>query len=93
MRWIKFEAYHGKGHQSHTVEYHPEWYEMSDDDLDGELEGWAQQFPSGIVKATAEFLNRLPDEQIQKQLELFRRKRDNAQRIINAILEQLEEKE
>jgi hypothetical protein len=63
VTWVRFEAHHGAGHQSHTVEYQPFLYDISlDVEQDEILRCWASQFNN--VRATCEIVTELPVEDI-----------------------------
>jgi hypothetical protein len=81
--WIKFEAWHGPGHQSHTIEYIPYDYELSDDDLQCELEGWSQQFNN--VSSEADWIDELPAEVRTTKQGQYLRKLKHAQRVLASL--------
>lgn len=66
IKWVKFFARHGGGHQGRTTEYKPYLYGIEEEHLDDELESWCQQFRQ--AKATAEIVDRLPDKIIHQKL-------------------------
>ena len=80
IRWVKFEAHHGPGHQSHRVEYRPYDYDMSEDDLQHELERWSQQFNN--VSSTADFVDRLPDEVLKRMIKEYISKVEWSDRVL-----------
>lgn len=67
VTWVRFEAHHGGGHQSHTVEYRPYLYDVSDDEeLQCILESWSQQFRN--VSSTCKIVTELPKDEILIQM-------------------------
>jgi hypothetical protein len=73
LRVYKFEAAHGGGHQSHTVEYKVYDWEDADYDWDAEercmLEEWSQQFNN--VRSTIELLDLVPVDVLAELIDRY----------------------
>ena len=70
ITWVLFKADHGGGHMGHTEEYVPFMYEMSEDDLQCELESWTNDNFNN-AHSTGDFVTEIPLEAMEELISKY----------------------